>query len=381
VTKTQYIYLDHAAATPIDEEVVKVMGPYFTQDFYNPSATYLPAIKIKQVLEEARTKVAFWLGAKPSEIIFTAGASEANNLAIQGIMKRYPEGNLVYSAIEHESVIEPSRQFNSKQIKVKSDGRIDMDDLKQKIDDKTVLVSVMQANNEIGTVEPLHDIARLIGQIKDLRRQAKNSLPLFFHTDATQAANYLDLHANRLGVDLMSLNGGKIYGPKQTGVLYVKSGIDLEPLIYGGGQERGLRSGTENVAGFYGLATALDIAQTSRHEESERLSVLQANFIDLLQKASPDIQINGSIKYRLPNNVHIILPGKDNERLLLELEEKGILAAAGSACSASNEESSHVLKAIGKTDDEARSSLRLTMGRATSIEYIEKTVQAITSLT
>lgn len=380
MTKTQYIYLDHAAATPIDEVVVQAMQPYFTQDFYNPSATYLPAVKIKQILEQARTKVAFWLGVKPSEIVLTAGASEANNLAIQGLMKHYPEANLVYGAIEHESVIEPSKLFNSREVSVKPDGRIDMDDLKQKIDEKTVLISVMQANNEIGTIEPLHDIAKLIEQIKDQRRQSNNSLPLFFHTDATQAANYLDLHANRLGVDLMSLNGGKIYGPKQTGVLYVKSGINLEPLIYGGGQERGLRSGTENVAGFYGLATALDIVQTSRHEESERLAILQANFIDLLQKNSPHIQINGSLKYRLPNNIHIILPGKDNERMLLELEKQAILAAAGSACSASSEEPSHVLKAINKTDDQAQSSLRLTMGRTTSIEDVKKTVQAISNL-
>jgi cysteine desulfurase len=380
VTSKPYIYLDHAAATPVDEVVLEAMLPYFSQDFYNPSATYLPAVKSKKVLEDARAKVAYWLGAKPSEIIFTAGASEANNLAIQGVMKRYPDANLLYSAIEHESVIEPSKVFNAKSVNVHKDGRLDLDDLKAKIDDNTVLISIMQANNEIGTVEPLHDIAKLIDNIKQDRKKSNNSLPIYFHTDATQAANYLDLHVNRFSVDLMSLNGGKIYGPKQTGVLYIKTGLNLEPIIYGGGQERGLRSGTENVAGFYGMAVALDMAQTARHEESERLNILRDNFIDLLHKTLPEAEVNGSLKYRLPNNIHIILPGKDNERMLLELEQKNILAAAGSACSASNEEPSHVLKAICKTDKEAKSSLRLSLGRSTTEADIEATIQAIASL-
>ncbi|MFI5271298.1 MAG: cysteine desulfurase family protein, partial [Candidatus Saccharimonadales bacterium] len=267
------IYLDYAAATPMLGEVKKIMEPYYSDSFYNPSASYLSAQNIRKDIEKARNRVAHWLGARPSNIIFTAGGSEANNLAIHGIMRHYPDANMLLSAIEHESVREPASKYSSKEIAVNPDGRLNMDDLKKKIDDKTVLISVMYANNEIGTVQPIKDIAKIVNDIRIKR--GPTGLPLYLHTDACQASNYLDLHVSRLGVDLMTLNSGKIYGPKQVGALFHKTGVELEPLVDGGGQEQGLRSGTENVPGIIGFSAALDIVQTDRNEESRRLIVLR----------------------------------------------------------------------------------------------------------
>lgn len=204
-----------------------------------------------------------------------------------------------------------------------------------------------------------------------------NELPIYLHTDACQAANYLDLHVSRLGVDLMTLNGGKIYGPKQSGVLYASAKVRLEPLIRGGGQERNYRSGTENVASCIGFAKALQLVQAGRREESERLIGLQKLAFELIAQKLPQAVINGSQKHRLPNNVHLTLPGQDNERLLVELDERGILAAAGSACSASDDEPSHVLRAMGVSDVDAQASLRLTMGRDTSAQDIRDTIETL----
>jgi len=375
------VYLDYAAATPLDERVLTAMRPYFEADFYNPSANYRAAREVHAALESARSKVAHWLGARGSEIVFTAGGTEANNLAVHGVMRRFPKANMVTSALEHESVLAPAGAYDCREAAVRADGRVDLDDLRTKIDDRTVLVSIMYANNEIGAVQPIREIARLVAEIRKERRTGGNELPLYFHTDAAQAANYLDLHIARLGVDLMTLNGGKIYGPKQSGCLYVKAGVELRPLIDGGGQERGLRSGTENVAAAIGFAEALEIAQNIRHEEAARLQILQKQFIEDLEKKVPGATINGSLKYRLPNNVHVTLPGQDNERLLIELDEAGIMAAAGSACSASNEESSHVLRALGLDDATARASLRFTMGRGTEAADIERTIDQLVHLT
>lgn len=367
------IYFDHAAATPISDEVLVAMQPYFQVQFYNPSAGYLPARQAKIALENARKTAASCLGARPAEITFTAGGSEANNLAIHGVMDTYPGSNLVISAVEHESIKETARQYDCKEIPVSPGGIADLTKLPDLIDDKTVLISVMYANNEIGTIQPLRKIAGIIKQIRQDRVARGVKLPLLFHSDAAQAANYLDLHVSRIGVDLLSLNGSKIYGPKQSGALYAKAGTRLEPLIYGGGQEHGLRSGTESLTGAVGFATALLAAQTIRREESARLTKLQHEFFKKVKAALPSTEINGTTTSRLPNNMHLTFPGVDNERLLLLLEESGVLAAAGSACSASNDEPSYVLKAIGLSDKQAQSSIRLTTGRSTTsadIDYL-----------
>lgn len=357
------IYLDHAAATPVDKRVLKAMQPYFAEEFYNPSAIYLSAKKVKKDIEQARSEVAKILGSRSAEITFTAGGTEANNLAIQGVMEQFPDANIVVSAIEHESVLAPAGKYDVRIAAVDEQGIIDVKKLEKQIDDKTALVSVIYGNNEVGTVQPLRQIAQLLEQIRSRR---KGNLPLYFHTDACQAGAYLDLHVNRLGVDLMTLNGGKIYGPKQSGALYIKTGVQFKPQILGGGQERAARSGTENVAGIIGFAKALELAQKAKLTEVKRLQKLQSLFIELLQQNIPNIEINGSLKQRLPNNVHVTIPSQDNERLIMALDEAGILCAAGSACSASDEEPSHVLKAIGLTDEQTQSSLRFSIGKSST---------------
>jgi cysteine desulfurase len=347
------------------------MQPYLAEQFYNPSATYLPAKAVRAALEDARGRVAHWLGARPTEVIFTAGGTEANNLAIQGVLRKFPNCSVLISGIEHDSILKTAEKFNCSVAFVTEKGRVDVENLRAQITDDTVLVSVMYANNEVGTIQPIRDIADIVREIREKRRETGNKTPLYLHTDACQAANYLDLQAARLGVDMMTLNGGKIYGPKQSGVLYVESHVELEPLIYGGGQERGLRSGTENVAGAAGFAVALDAAQTMRKQEAYRLAELQQYAYRQISEKLRSAIVNGDTKHRLPNNIHITLPGTDNERVLLQLEAVGILAAAGSACSASDEEPSHVLRAMGVSDDDARSSLRVTMGRTTTQQDID----------
>jgi cysteine desulfurase len=375
------IYLDYAAATPLDPEVLEAMRPYFTDEFYNPSALYLSARQVRQDLNEARAKVAAWLGTRPFNIYFTAGATEANNLAIQGIMRQFSDGEVLTSAIEHESVLAPAALFSNRLIPVTANGIVDLEALKKLITPRTVLISVMMVNNELGTIQPIKEIAALIGEVRDERQNAKNSRPLYLHTDAAQAGNLFDLHSHRLGVDLMSLNGGKIYGPKQTGALFISSEIELTPLIVGGGQEGNIRSGTENVAGAIGFSKALDLAQKGHAKEFKRLVELRKVFTDGLITKIPTAVINGSAKLQSPHLLSITFPDVDNERLMMELDEHGIQCAIGSACSASREEASHVLSAVGLSDTAARSTLRFSLGRFTQKSDLEKTLQELSAST
>lgn len=374
------IYLDYAAATPMSTDVLVAMQPYFSEVFYNPSALYLDGQAAKKALQDARRDVAQTLGCKPSEIIFTAGGTESDNLAIQGVMQAYPGKTCVVSSVEHDAVLEPARQYEYKLATVQPDGRVDLGKLADMIDDNTVLVSIMYANNEIGTIQPLHNIAKLIKTIRETRKKSGNTLPLYLHTDACQAANYLPLLVSSLGVDLMTLNGGKIYGPKQSGILYVKTGVNLHPQIRGGGQERGIRSGTENVAAAVGFATALEQASRMREAEQARLHDLQTQCVGLLEAKLPNVSINGSLKHRLANNVHLTIANTDNERVMMELDERGIMVATGSACSASSDEPSHVLTAIGLDEAAARSSLRISFGRQTTAQDIELFVDTLATV-
>lgn len=374
------IYLDYAAATPMAPEVVEAIKPYLTDTFYNPSATYLSAKAVHKDVEAAREQVAHWFGARPSEVIFTAGGTEANNLAIHGVMQAFPGKQIIVSVIEHESVLAPAGEYDCQIAPVKPDGVVDLEALKKLITDDTVFLSIMYANNEIGTIEPIREVSQIVQNERKRRAKAGNELPLYLHTDACQAAQYLDLHASRLGVDMITINAGKIYGPKQVGALYMKTGVQFKPQILGGGQERSARSGTENVAGTIGFAKALELVQARRHEEVKRVGDLRDQFIQLLEAKIPNVVVNGSRKHRLPNNVHITIPGTDNERLIMALDEQGVMCAAGSACSASKEEASHVLAALGKTEAEAYSSLRLTLGKQTTKEAIARTVDILTSL-
>lgn len=374
------IYLDNAAATPMDESVIAAMQPYWSQNFYNPSATYLKAKAVAKAIEDARGSVAINIGVRPAEIIFTAGGSEANNLAISGVMQCHPGKNVIVSAVEHDSVLKTAQQYDMKQLPVKTDGRVDLEMLSTLISDDTVLISIMYVNNELGTVMPLRKISKVIEDVKTDRRDRNVDTPLYFHTDACQAPLYLDVHAERLGIDMMTLNGSKIYGPKQTGMLYVKTGTEIEPIVRGGGQEWGKRSGTENVSGVIGFCTAFQNARNNTNKDSVSVAALQQLFIKELASFIPNATVNGTTKYRSPNNIHVTFPGFDNERLMMELDEAGILCAVGSACSASSDEPSHVLKAIGMSDQEAQSSLRFTLGKhttASDIEYAIKTLRKL----
>lgn len=366
------VYLDYAAATPVDARVMKVMQPFFSDNFANASAIYTEGLAAKAALEEARASVAQIIGARPSEIIFTAGGTESDNLAVQGIMNLYSNCELIISAVEHDAMYEPSQKFNSKSLSVSDKGIVDVEKLDKLINDNTVLISVMLVNSEIGTIQPVADIVAAADKVRRDRLDRKVKTPLYVHTDAAQAPLYLDVNVARLGVDLMTLNGGKIYGPKHSGILYAKAGTHLEALILGGGQELGYRSGTENVAFAVGFAEALRLSGKDKSGRAKTMSELRDYCIDELESRF-DCVINGHKKRRIANNVHVSFPGHDNERILFSLDEQGIAAATGSACSASKDEPSRVLRAIGLSDETAQSSLRFSFGKTTtrkSIDYL-----------
>lgn len=375
------IYLDYAAATPMDPAVLKAMGGYFTDNFYNPSSGYLAAKAVRRNLNDARASIARGLGSKPGEIIFTAGATEANNLAIKGITRLFPDGEVLISAIEHESVRAPAGLGNCREIPVTKEGLVEHLTLKKMISPATVLVSVGMVNNEIGSCQPLKELSTVIKQERSVRKASGNKLPLYLHTDAAQAGNYFDLNTARLGVDLLSINGGKIYGPKQSGALFIKSRVKLTPLISGGGQEMGMRAGTENVPSIIGLAAALELAQERRNQESKRLSMLRKTFIKELTAQIPAALVNGSTKHTAPHIVSVTIPGTDNERLMMELDEIGIQCAIGSACHADTAAPSHVLSAIGLSSGLAQSTLRFSLGRDTTEKDLSEVVRQLSRIT
>ena len=327
---------------------------------------------VKSEIDAARHKIAQLIGARSEEIIFTAGATESCNLAIKGIMNKYADANIVISNIEHSAVKNTAANYEFKQTKVLPTGLIDLRDLTSQIDDRTVLISIIHANNEIGVVQNLSQVADLVREVRVQRKQSGNDLPILLHSDASQSGNYLDLHASRLGVDLLTINGGKMYGPKQSGILYVKSGVILVPQIDGGGQEWGLRSGTENVANIVGFTEAFGVAQASRKDESHRLEYLRDYLIGKIEQDFPTFLINGTLKHRLPNNVNFSIPDVDGERLVMMLDEVGVQCATGAACSAQSDESSHVIKALGRSEQEAKGSIRLSFGRGTTKEEIDE---------
>lgn len=361
-------YFDYAAATPLLPEVLVAMQPFLTDQFYNPAALYLAAQSNRRVLESARQNIASGLGARPTEIIFTAGGTEANNMALFGVFSKYPQGHLVTTAIEHDSILKPAKRYAHTTIEVDEKGLVDVEAIKNAITDKTVLVSVMYANNEVGAIQPIKKIAEMIDIVRNERRIRDSNLPIYLHTDACQASNYLDMHVARLGIDLMTINAGKIYGPKQCGALYVRAGLTINPLISGGGQEWNMRSGTENLANIVGFAAAWEKVRGDYRDETYRLSKLRDTFVQYIETLlSSGVRVNGPRgARRLANNIHLTFPGIDNERLLMELDEQGFQVATGSACSASSDEPSHVLGAMGMSDKDAHSSIRITLGRYTN---------------
>ena len=346
------IYLDHAAATPVDKKVLAAMAPYFTEEFYNPSAAYLPAKKISADYEAAKGVIAHAIGAKAHDLIVTAGATEANNLAFTAT-----HGEILYLTTEHDSVRRVAEAKGGKAIKVLPSGLIDLEDLRHQITDKTELISVSLVNNELGVIQPLAEVAGIIREIKldRMRRGVKQQLLL--HSDASQALNLLDVSVARLGVDLMTLNAAKIYGPKGIGALYVAHGVRLEPLTLGGGQENGLRSGTENVPGVIGFAEAVRLAKEHLNGNRKKYAKWKKIFLSELS----DYELINN-KHALDNFVVVSFDGIDAERLVFLLEAEEVYVATGAACAASKGVRSHVLKAIGLSERQIAGSLRITFG-------------------
>ena len=366
------IYLDHAAATPVDPKVVAAMSSYFSDDFYNPSAPYSPAITVRRAYEAAKDSIGHSIGTKGDEIVMTAGATESINLAFYSI-----GGHIVTANIEHHAVIEAAKQFDHTFVAADERGFISAAAVKAAIRPDTRLVSIALANNELGTIQPLRDIAEVVRRERESRLARQDKTPIYLHSDASQGVGQLDVNVARMGVDLLTLNAAKVYGPKQVGLLWSASHVVLKPQVVGGGQERGLRSGTENVAGAIGFAKALELASEHRKYESDRLSKLRNDLEKKLTDAFPQAVLSGHRRHRLAGHLHISFPDLDAERVLFSLESRGVLVATGSACAANKGTRSHVLTAIGLAPQVADGSLRLTLGHlsneenmATAADYI-----------
>lgn len=363
----EVIYLDHAAATPLDRRVFVAMEPYFSEEFYNPSSPYAPALKTRRAYEDAKARLAHTIGAKGDELVITAGATESINLAFTVVA-----GHVVSSAIEHHAVLAAAIRHDHTLVPVDARGVVDPTMIAKAIRPDTQLVSIALANNELGTIQPLREIAAVVKRERERRLGSGDTTPIYLHSDASQGAGQLDIHVSRLGVDLLTLNAGKVYGPKQVGLLWAASHVRLAPIIVGGGQERGLRSGTENVAGTIGFAKAMELAEAHRAYEAKRLANLRDELQARLLGAFPDAVISGSQKRRLSGHLHISFPHLDAERLIFALEMRGVLAATGSACAANKGTRSHVLTAIGLAPEVADGSLRLTLGHLSTAETMQR---------
>ena len=378
----EIIYMDHAGTTPLDPRVLEAMLPVLSEHFGNPSSVHTVGQEAKRVLDDAREKVARILGCRMSEVVFTSGGTEADNAAIKGVAAALQgTGNhIVTSAIEHHAVLHTCQYlenmgFEVTYLPVDSYGLVDPDDVARAITDRTILVSIMYANNEIGTIEPISQIAALVkAQAVAMERT------IVVHTDAVQAAGFLDLNLSTLGVDMLSLSSHKFYGPKGVGILCVRRGTPFLSQQLGGGQERERRSGTENIPGIVGTAVALEIAESEKEYASQHCRVLREKIIRGIEERIPDAHLNGHPTMRLPNNVNFSFEQVEGEPVLLGLDMSGIAASSGSACSSGSLEPSHVLLALGQSADLARGSLRLTLGKHNTVEEVEYLLSVLADL-
>ncbi len=373
------VYLDYAATTPLDPKVLKAMMPYLKKVFGNPSSIHGPGQEALKAVEEARRTVADFLGGDAKEIVFTGSATEANNLAIFGAVKtaKVSRPHVITSKIEHHAVLEPCHELEREGVEVTylpvdGEGIVRLTDVEKAMKPNTVLVSIMYANNEIGTAQPIAEIGKVIKKVNP---------KTLFHTDAVQALNYLDCDVKKLGVDLLTLSGHKIYGPKGVGVLYIKKGTPVTPLVFGGGHEMGLRSGTENVAGIVGIGAAVKEIQNPKTKiQNIRIRQMRDKIIKTVLKAIPDTQLNGSRVLRLPNNANFSFAGAEGEAIVIALDQKGIAVSTASACSSKTLEPSHVLLALGLSEEKAHGSLRVTLGRYTTLKEVEKFLRVLPSV-
>ena len=367
------IYLDHAAATPVSDKAKKAMEPYLSDLFFNPSAAYLASVNVRHDYEAAKDRIAHVIGAKGADLVITAGATESINLAFNAVSAG---GEVLISAIEHASVYETARKFNYQEIAVDKNGKVILADLKAKLTPQTELISVSLASNELGTIEPISEIAEIVKAERLRRKLAGETTPIYLHCDASQGLGLLEVKVGRLGVDLLTINSAKVYGPKGVGALYVGHNVRLKPLITGGGQEMNLRSGTENVAGVIGFATAIEEAEKHLNGERKREAALRKILVERLAKID-NIIFLGNPKNQLVNFVPISIPGVDAERLIFALENQEIYVSTGAACSASKGIKSRALTAAGLSDAEIAGSLRLTLGKLSTEENTKQAADAI----
>lgn len=386
------IYLDHAAATPVHPKAIAAMAPYFDVQFFNPSAPYLPAKRVREAYNAAKNQIAHAIGAKGSDLVITAGATESINLAFTACLG---QGTILTLPTEHAAVLEAARAHRATFAKVDRSGLIDLADFQAKLTDDVTIVSISLANNELGTIQPLSEIAEIIRTTRRHRLERGITRPLYLHSDASQALNLLDLNVARMGIDLLTLNAAKCGGPKGVGALYVAHGIKLQPLTLGGGQERGLRSGTENVPGVISFATAITEAKehlsSTRKQYQKMASTLREGLShtsivahiskkvkhNLHPESIPEPIFLGSSKHQLASFVPICFPGLDAERLIYKLEQQEVYLSTGAACAANKGSKSHVLAAIGLSDAEIAGSLRISLGSTNTEEQITEATQII----
>lgn len=380
----RHVYLDHAATTPLDPHVLEVMLPYLSEIHGNPSSFHEVGKDAKDAVDAARIRVATILGARPDEILFVSGGTESDNLAVLGFARANASlgRHIITTSFEHHAVLEAALHLEKKEgfevtyISPDKDGIISAEEVIAAIRPDTILVSVMLANNEIGTFQPVAEIGNAI---QKMRAERKSIVPVL-HTDACQAASTLELNVERLHVDLLTVNSGKIYGPKGAGALYIKRGIKLQPLQFGGAQERAIRPGTENVAAIVGFAEALASAQEERESETKRLTVLRDQLIDGIMQRIPKVRLNGDRVKRLPGNVNLSIMDLEGEALLLYLDASGIYASTGSACTSASLDPSHVILALGLPYEVAHGSIRFSLGRSTTKEDIDYVLETLPPL-
>ncbi len=353
-------YFDFAATTPVDRKVLKAMFPYLKGKFGNPSSAHQYGLEAKKAVDKARKQIAIFLNCKEKAITFTGSATEADNLALKGIIKGSNKKNphIVTTEIEHHAILHTCKELEKEGIEVTylpvdKNGFIKPSEVKEAIQENTILVSIMYANNEIGTIEPVQEIGEYLQTLDRV----------YFHTDAVQAVNYLDCDVKKLGVDLMTISAHKIYGPKGVGALYVNEEIPIDPIIYGGGQEMGLRSGTENVPGIVGLGKAIEIINKNQKKAAKKIKKMREEIINKIMNEIPNVKLNGPRKDRLANNINFSFKNIDGEGVIIALDQKDIAVSTGSACSAQNLKASHVLRAIGLDNIDAHGSVRITLGR------------------
>ncbi len=365
------IYLDNAASTQIHDDVLESMLPYLKEQYGNPSSIHRYGRLSRKAVEKARKQIASLINAEPSEIFITSGGTESNNTALQGIATKHSSGQIITSSIEHDAILEPCKKlsqegFDVVYLPVNNFGTINLSDLKNFLSEKTRIVSIMFGNNEVGTIQPIAEITKIC-----------HEYDVLFHTDAVQAVGKVPINVRELGVDLLSISSHKLYGPKGIGALYIKKGTLLNPLILGGGQEHGLRSGTENVANVVGFGKACDIAKSNLNENISHMKKLRNTLVQNVSNGISQVTINGDPENHLPNNAHFTFLGVNGEDLIIKLDEYGVAASTGSACSVHTQKASHVLQAMGFSHEQITGSLRLTTGIFNNENEIEETVEIL----